>query len=98
MVLTEWIVVGWDLFVYVVGGGALHGPSPSEVDVLSHAGCHPGNQGHDRLAPDAVVAQGVDPLQAPHLLFAGQVKVLEDDVGVLAALPLQVNLTDRRPE
>ena len=100
-VLTVWIVVGRrrDLLVNVVSprGGAFHGG-------LAKVDCRPlgvtsdsGDQGHHRLAPDAVMPQRVDPFQA-HLLFAGQVKVLQDDVGVLTALPLQVYLRDGRSQ
>ena len=57
----------------------------------------PGDERDDGLVPDPVVPESVDPLEA-ELLLAGQVEVLENDVGVLTALPLQVNLLDWRAE
>ena len=57
----------------------------------------PGDQRDDGLVPDPVVPESVDPLEA-ELLLAGQVEVLENDVSVLTALPLQVNLLDWRAE
>ena len=57
----------------------------------------PGDERDDGLVPDPVVPESVDPLEA-ELLLAGQVEVLENNVSVLTALPLQVNLLDWRAE
>ena len=57
----------------------------------------PGYERDDGLVPDPVVPESVDPLEA-ELLLAGQVEVLENNVSVLTALPLQVNLLDWRAE
>ena len=44
------------------------------------------------------MAEGVDSFQSTKILFAGEIEILEHDMGILAALPLEVDLVDGRPE